>query len=85
MPHYFFDVSDGAGCERDNEGLEFATLDAAEQEATLTAAEIGRDWLPTGGSRTVRIEVRDEQGNRLLTVKVSLEVDRAGPSPVSSS
>jgi hypothetical protein len=81
MPRFYFDVREGASFIPDEEGLEFASLDAAEHEAACTAAEIGRDRLPTGDAREVTVEVRNEPRQRVLTIKVSMEVDRVEPQP----
>jgi hypothetical protein len=77
MPRFYFDVREGATFIPDEEGLEFASLDAAEHEAACTAVEIGRDRLPTGDAR----EVRNEHRQRVLTINVSMEVDRVEPPP----
>ncbi len=70
MPRFYFDVREGASFIPDEDGLEFASLDAAEHEAACTAAEIGRDRLPTGDAREVTVEVRNEHRQRVLTIKV---------------
>jgi len=46
MPRFYFDVREGTRFISDEDGLEFDSLEAAEQEAATTAAEIGRDRLP---------------------------------------
>ncbi len=81
MPRFYFDIREGVRLTPDDEGLEFDSLNAAEYEATRTAAEIGRDRLPKGDVREVTIEVRNEHGQRVLTVKVSMDVDRVEPPP----
>lgn len=81
MPGYYFDVREGAKSTPDDEGLVFDSLDAAEREAACTAAEIGRDRLPKGDAREVTVEIRDEHSQQVLTVKVSMEVDRVEPPP----
>ena len=81
MPRFYFDVREGARFVPDDEGLEFASLEAAEHEAACTAAEIGRDRLPIGDAREITVEVRNEHRQRVLTIKVSMEVDRVEPSP----
>jgi hypothetical protein len=80
MSRYFFDTREGQKFTPDVEGLEFDSLDAAEYEAACAATEIGRDRLPKGESRDVTVEVKNEDGQRVLTVKVSMEVDRVVPS-----
>ncbi|WP_205769630.1 hypothetical protein [Microvirga sp. KLBC 81] len=81
MPRYYFDVREGARFTPDEDGLEFDSLDKAEHEAACAAAEIGRDRLPKGDSREVTVEVRNEHQQRVLTVKVLLEIDRVEPPP----
>ncbi|SCY66622.1 DUF6894 family protein [Microvirga guangxiensis] len=81
MPRFYFDVREGARFIPDEEGLEFDGLDAAEHEAACTAAEIGRDRLPTGDAREITVEVRNEHRQRVLTITVSMQVDRVEPPP----
>ena len=82
MPRYYFDVREGSRFVPDEEGLEFPDLDAAEMEAAETAAGIGRDLLPQRDAREVTIEVRNEHSQRVLTVAVSMRVERVVPAPV---
>jgi hypothetical protein len=81
MPRCYFDVREGTSVTSDEEGLEFDSLNAAEREAAATAAEIGRDRLPNGDSREVTVEVRNERRQRVLTITVSMNVDRVEPPP----
>jgi hypothetical protein len=81
MPQFYFDVRDGTSFAPDEEGLEFDSLEAAEREAATAAAEIGRDRLPTGDAREITVEVRNEHRQRVLTIKVSMEIDRVEPPP----
>ncbi len=83
MPRFYFDVREGPRFAPDDEGLEFDDLDAAEREAAEAAAQIGRDKLPKGGTRDVTIEVRNEHGQRVLTVVISLHIDRVAPPPAA--
>ncbi len=84
MPRFYFDVREGVRFAPDHAGLEFGSLDAAERAAAELAAEIGRDRLPKGEARAVTIELRDEHRQRVLTIKVSMEVDRVDPPPKHS-
>jgi hypothetical protein len=77
VPRFYFDVWEGGSFTRDDAGLDFGSLDAAEHEAARAAAEIGRDRLPKGNARDVRVEIRDEQRRQVVTVRVSMEVYRA--------
>jgi head-tail adaptor len=81
MPRFYFDVREGARFIPDDEGLEFDSFEAAEREAAETAAEIGRDRLPTGDTREITIEMRNEHRQRVLTVKVLMDIDRVEPPP----
>ena len=83
MPRFYFDVREGPRFICDDEGVELDSLDAAEREAAKGAAEIGRDQLPKGGTREVTIEVRNEHRQRVLTVTVSLHIDRVAPPPAA--
>ena len=89
MARYYFDILDGAQSVRGAEGSEFDTVDAAVQAAARSAAEIGTDRLAKGDSSDVVIEVRDERGQRICTVKASMEIDwhvsrHQGPHPWSA-
>ena len=80
MPQFYFDVREGSTFMPDDEGLEFNSLDDAEYEAARAAAEIGRDQLPKGKVREVLVEVRDEHQGQVLSVRVSMEVERFASS-----
>jgi hypothetical protein len=82
MPRFYFDMREGTRFIPDEDGLEFESLDAAEHEAACTAAEIGRDRLPTSDSREITVEVRNEHRQRVLTITVSMHVDRVDPEPL---
>ena len=81
MPRFYFDVREGVKFISDEKGLEFDSLEAAEREAATAAAEIGRDHLPKGDSREVTVEVSNEHRQRVLTVKVSMDIDQVEPPP----
>ena len=81
VPRFFFDIRDGSKFVADEEGMELPDLDAAEREAAEAAAEMGRDKLPGSKLRRIIVEVRDEEGQRLLTATVSLDVVRVKPHP----
>ena len=83
MPRFYFDSREGTTFVPDDEGLEFPDLDAVEREAAEAAAAIGRDRLPRGDAREIVIEVRNEQRQRVVTVTVSMHVERVHPPPVA--
>jgi len=76
VPRFYFDVREGEHFARDTEGLEFDTVEAAEHEAARGIAEIGAYRLLKCDPREIAVDVRDEQGRRLLTVTVAMTVDR---------
>jgi hypothetical protein len=89
VARYYFDVQNGKPVVRDDEGPDFDSLDAAGQAATRSAAEIGTDRLAKGDTSDVVIEVRDERGHRVCTVKASMEIEwhvsrSQGPHPWSA-
>jgi hypothetical protein len=84
MPRFYFDIREGPRFTPDDEGLEFASLDGAEREATKAVAEIGRDRLPSGEARDIGIEVRNEHHRFVLAVMLSMRIRRADPPPVTS-
>ncbi len=83
MPRFDFDVREGCRFDPDDDGLEFPDLNTAEREAAEAAAEIGRDRLPRGDTREVVVEVRNEHGQRVVTVEVSLRINRVAPPPIA--
>jgi hypothetical protein len=82
MAKFFFDIREGQKFILDEEGSEFPDVAAAEYEAAIAAAEMGRDRLPQGDLRTIVVEVRNEHGQRVATATVSLTVERVDPPPV---
>jgi hypothetical protein len=80
MPRFYFDVREGSTFLVDESGIEFPSLDEAEQEAIRGVVSMGKDQLPRGDTREVTVEVRDETGKRVLTVGVHLIIDRVHPT-----
>ena len=85
MPRFYFDVREGCRFVSDEDGLEFPNLNAAEHEAAETAASIVRDLLPKSKARSVTVEVRNEDSQRVATATVTLAVDRVEPQPLPAS
>ncbi len=83
MSRYYFDIREGTRFVPDEVGLEFDSLDAAERAAAETAAEIGRELLPKGDVREITVEVRNEHRQRVLTITVSVQIERVEPPPLS--
>lgn len=70
MPHYHFNIHNGAGFTPDEEGLELSSESAARVHAirgarSLMSADVLDGKLDLGG----RIEVTDDQDDEVLTVR----------------
>jgi hypothetical protein len=76
VPRSYFDTLEDGQVISDEDGLEFASLEAAEYEAARSAAEIGRDQLPKGVAPEITVRIRDEHGDQVLTVTVSMTICR---------
>jgi hypothetical protein len=76
MPRYFFDVRDGEKITRDDDGLELASLDTAQNEAVKALPEIAKDQLPDGSRREFEIIVKNDAGRPVLRAVLSLMVER---------
>ena len=62
MPRYFFDINDGIN-QRDDEGVECVSLQAAVHEAKRLLPEIAADEVPKDGERqAITVLVRDHDG-----------------------
>lgn len=76
MQRFFFDIIDNGQTSRDDDGMEWSDLEAAQRDVLSTLAEIARDELCTGHHRELAIAIRDEDGRRRLTARLSLSVER---------
>ena len=84
MPHFYFDLFVGSASNCDEAGYEIGSIEAAEIEARRSAGKLARERLLTmqrGTSEDIRIEVKDLRRQPVLTVRVSLQVERAKPMP----
>jgi hypothetical protein len=84
MARFYFDLFLGLDFSRDEIGSEVGSLRAAEVDVMRTAADLTRDRLLKMQSATsddIRIEVRDEDQQPVLTVTVLVQVERAGLMP----
>lgn len=73
MPRYFFHVTDGYST-RDDEGTELPDIYTAQDQAIRTSGELLRDMGGEFWNGTEwKLEVTDEQGQTLLTLRFSAE------------
>ncbi len=73
MALYYFDIHDGEHDTRDEEGSEFAELDAVRREAIRILPDIAREVMPNDGDRRdVIVDVRNGTGMVIYTATLSL-------------
>ncbi|NOJ43116.1 DUF6894 family protein [Bradyrhizobium australiense] len=78
MRRYYFDLREGDDISPDEEGMEFATVEAVQQEAARSLADMARDAVMkrhNGAASDLAVDVRDENGP-VLHVKFTVEIDR---------
>lgn len=75
MPKFFFDTHDGDLRSEDDVGIELAGPDEARLRAAAGLADVAKDALPDGVSRTIAIEVRGENSVRLIRASIDFRVE----------
>jgi hypothetical protein len=76
LRHFYFDVLEENNFTRDDDGIDLHDLDAAEVMAIRAAAEISHESLPKRRSPEICVQVRDEHGETVMSVAVSMTVRR---------
>ena len=71
MPHFFFDITDGATLV-DDEGSDFPNAHAACNAAVKTLPEIACHEVGPSRSRMITVLMRDEVGRHLFTASLNL-------------
>ena len=79
MPRYYFDMLEGDDIVPDDEGLELDSLEAVQEEAARSLADMARDAIRKHNGaqrhRAIAIEVRDDIGP-ILRVAFTFTIDR---------
>ena len=77
MKRYHFDIRDGGGFTPDEEGLELPDIEAVQQEAALSLADVARDAVRISrrNAHLMQIEVRDDNGP-VLQARFVFAIDR---------
>jgi hypothetical protein len=79
MKRYYFDLRDGYILTPDEEGLELPDIEAVQQEAARSLADMATDVVRgrrvSGNGHRMAIEVRDDDGP-VLQAKFTFEIDR---------
>jgi len=73
MARYFFDLINGDGPVRDEQGQEVASREAVSREVSRILADIAREELPARCKGLISIEVRDENGRPVFTGSLSFQ------------
>jgi hypothetical protein len=76
MPRYYFDMREGDEIAPDEEGMELRTIEAVQEEAARSLADMARDAIRRSADdaeQRMSIEVRDEAGP-VMQVKFVFEV-----------
>ncbi|WP_436109899.1 DUF6894 family protein [Neorhizobium tomejilense] len=73
MARYFFDLINGDGPVRDNEGQEISTREEISREVSRILADIAREEFPERGKGSISIEVRNEFGQSVFTGQLSFQ------------
>ncbi len=71
MPHFFFDITDGATAI-DDEGSEFPNAQAAGDAAVKTLPQMACHETGPPRSRMITVLMRDEVGRHLFTASLNL-------------
>jgi hypothetical protein len=66
---------DGESFISDENGLELADTDAAKLEAQRALPDMARDALPNGNFRSFVVNIRDETGQAVIRLALSLVVE----------
>ncbi len=80
MPRFYFDVREGFGLEPDETGLDLKDTDAAEINAMHIAGEFGSDRLPATKGGAITVDVRNEERQMVVSVRVTMGSERYVPA-----
>jgi len=72
MPRFYFDIDDGNGLTRDEEGILCRKREDLPKIATHLLPEIARDALPNQDSNVLTLKVRDKTGCYVFQATLSL-------------
>jgi hypothetical protein len=72
MPRFFFDTYDGDFFAPDNEGQDLESIEAAKLQAQEALPDMAEDKLPDGDQRVFIVSVRDEAGQVVVRVALTL-------------
>ena len=85
MPRYFFDFTDGELDFRDRLGTKLPDLETAACEAVVALANISKDVRKRYGHRDLGLDVRDQNGETVFNVRLTLAVTWPSDRQISSA
>lgn len=85
MPRYYFDIVDGEIALPDPKGFELENIGRAEAKAQKILTEVAEVTLSDADRRDVAAIVRDEAGQAVLQMRLSLIVERFSDGPTANT
>ncbi len=76
MPKYYFHLRGPDGLDNDDEGLDFASVEAAYLEAIKAVPGMGSIWPPLRRTNRYGFEIADARGTVLMAVPFAEVLDR---------
>jgi hypothetical protein len=77
MPHLYLHLENHIGLQRDLEGHNYKTIDAAISEAGRTAGSVLAEDIAAGRTPvSIRVMIEDADGARIATLQSSTSIDR---------
>ena len=73
MNRYFFDLHNGNGLTRDDEGVEIASRETIAQEVARILVDVAREELPAGNRTVISVTVRNEAGKTISTASLTFD------------
>lgn len=71
MSRYFFDLHNGDGATRDNEGLELASRASVTREVNRILMDVAQDEIGDQSNGAVSVVVRDESGKAVSVANLT--------------
>lgn len=82
MPHYYIDTDDGALFVLDDEGREFADVEAARAMTQRALVDMAGRPIPDGERRSFTAAIRQGNGTVLYVATLTLSSEwKASPAP----
>jgi len=75
MARYYFDVINGEGPMRDDEGMDLANADAVRAEVAKIAIAVARDEIEDQQAMAVIVNVRDDSDFRIFSARLSYSTE----------